>query len=256
MMKVAIPAQAISGGKSSATNFRKLLRARISAVVPVFNEAPLIESFLKHLRERARGVEIIVADGGSSDETAAIAAKWCDRVVITRRNRGAQMNAGARAARGAVLWFLHADAEVPANCVQQIERALKDKRVAGGYFRIRLPKRNVVYRLTDTFAHYAGLLLRMRCGDHGIFCRREIFDEISGFPEAPLMEDVSFFRALSRRGKISVVRDRLIASARRYEEVGPMRLTLAYGIIATLYAVGTPVSVLARVYRKWCCRSA
>lgn len=255
-MKVAIPAQTISGNKRQAANFGERLQRQISVVVPVLNEAPLIGSFLKHLRERARGAEIIVADGGSSDGTAEIAARWCDRVVKTQCNRAVQMNAGARASHGTVLWFLHADAEVPANCLEEIESALEDERVAGGYFRIRLPEGNFVYRLTDTFAHYAGFVLRMRCGDHGIFCRREIFEEVGGFPEVPLMEDVSFFRALSRRGGISVVRHRLIANPRRYEEIGPVRLTLAYGIIATLYVLGIPVSVLARLYKKWCCRSA
>jgi rSAM/selenodomain-associated transferase 2 len=254
-MQVAIPAQAISGRNTFSADVRKPRRSQVSIVVPVYDEATLIEPFLKQLRERARGAEIIVADGGSSDQTAAMAARWCDRVVITGRNRAAQMNAGARAARGAVLWFLHADAKVPADSLENIERALEDKNVAGGYFRIRFPERAFVYRFTDTFAHYAGLFLRIRCGDHGLFCRREIFEELKGFPEVPLMEDVSFFRALSRRGKISVVQDPLVANARRYQDVGPWRLTLAYGIIATLYAVGLPLSILARLYQKWCCPS-
>lgn len=255
-MQVAIPAQAISGRESLPANMREPRRSQISIIVPVYNEATLIESFLKQLRERARGAEIIVADGGSSDKTAEIAARWCDRVVVTGRSRAIQMNAGARAARGGVLWFLHADTKVPAHCVEEIERALEDKSVAGGYFRIRFPEKDFVYRVTDTFAHYAGYLLRIRCGDHGIFCQREIFEELGGFPEVPLMEDVSFFRALSLRGKISVARARLGASARRYQDVGPWRLTLSYGIIATLYAIGLPSSVLARLYQKWCCRLA
>src|SRR6266498_3323500 len=80
-------------------------------------------------------------------------------------------------------------AEVPQGCLNEIERIMDDPKVVGGYFRIRLPRR-LVYRLTDSFAHYAGILSRMRCGDHGIFCRRTVFVDIGGFPEVPLMEDV------------------------------------------------------------------
>src|SRR4029450_2263169 len=85
-----------------------------------------------------------------------------------------------------ILWFVHVDAEVPHGCLAEIERLMNDPGVAGGYFRIRLPRAHV-YRLTDSFAHYAGILLRMRCGDHGIFCRRTVFLDIGGFPGGALL---------------------------------------------------------------------
>src|SRR5213596_3097529 len=160
---------------------------QFSIIVPVFNEAPLIRPFLQQLRERVPGAEIIVADGGSSDGTARLAAGFCDQLVESERGRGVQMNAGAQIASGDILWFVHVDAEVPSSCLDEIARVVDDPNVVGGYFRIRLP-RNFVYRLTDSFAHYAGILLRMRCGDHGIFCRRTAFREVGGFPKVPLME--------------------------------------------------------------------
>jgi uncharacterized protein len=162
------------------------------------------------------------------------------------------MNSGARAARGDVLWFVHADAEVPWGCLDEIDRFMDDPKVAGGYFRIRLP-RNPVYRLTDSFAHYAGILLQMRCGDHGIFCRRTAFLNVGGFPEVPLMEDVEFFRRLQRRGRVTYSNKRILVSARRYETIGRVRLTLAYGLIATLYIFGVPLPKLASVYGRICC---
>ena len=116
---------------------------------------------------------------------------------------------------------------------------MRDPTISGGYFRIRLPP-PVVYRLTDIFAHYAGLLLRMRCGDHGIFCRRTAFAHAGGFPDVPIMEDVEFFRRLRRHGRVVHSKRRIAASPRRYEAVGPLRLTLAYGFIATLYLFGVP----------------
>ena len=227
---------------------------QVSVIVPVFNEAPLIRQFLTHLRERAPGAEIIVANGGSTDGTADLAAGFCDRLVESQRSRATQMNAGAHVARGEILWFLHADAELPPQCLDEIARIMHDSNVVGGFFRIRLPKR-LVYRLTDSFAHYAGMLLRMRCGDHGIFCRRTAFFDIGGFPTVPLMEDVEFFRRLHRCGRVVHSEKRLVVSPRRYEAIGRARLTFAYGLIATLYIFGVSPSMLASIYERMCCQA-
>ncbi len=234
---------------------KKSVRTQFSIIVPVFNEALLIQPFLRHLRERATEAEIIVADGGSSDGTVELATGFCDQLVKSERNRAIQMNAGARAAHGDVLWFVHVDAEVPLGCLDEIAGIMNDSEVVGGYFRIRLP-RGFVYRLTDTFAHYAGILLRMRCGDHGLFCRRTAFLDIGGFPEVPLMEDVEFFRRLHRHGTIRYIDRRLRVNPRRYEAIGRLRLTLAYGLIASLYILGFPLPRLAAVYKLLCCQRA
>jgi rSAM/selenodomain-associated transferase 2 len=230
------------------------MQVRFSIIVPVRNEAPLIRPFLHHLRERAPGVEIIVADGGSTDDTADLSAGFCDQLIRSRPNRAIQMNAGGHAARGDILWFVHVDAEVPWGSLDEIERIMDDPDVVGGYFRIRLP-RNTVYRLTDSFAHYAGILLRIRCGDHGIFCRRATFLEIGGFPEVPLMEDVEFFRLLQRHGRVTYSHKRILPNPRRYESIGRLRLTLAYGLIAMLYIFGVPLSKLASIYERTCCKA-
>ncbi|HEY2569754.1 MAG TPA: TIGR04283 family arsenosugar biosynthesis glycosyltransferase [Candidatus Udaeobacter sp.] len=226
---------------------------KISIIVPVFNEAPLIQRFLQRLRERAAEAEIIVADGESYDGTAELARGLCDQLLVAKRNRAIQMNAGARTAHGHVLWFLHVDAEIPLGCLSEIERIMEDPNVAGGFFRIRLPS-PIVYRLTDSFAHYAGILFRMRCGDHGIFCRRTVFVEAGGFPEVPLMEDVEFFRRLQRSGRMVCSPKRMILSSRRYETIGPVRLSLAYGLIAALYTFGVPLGKLASIYQRMCCK--
>jgi len=229
----------------------KSVRTQFSIIVPVFNEAPLIRPFLQHLRQRAPGAEIIVADGGSSDGTDRLAAGFCDQLVESDRGRAMQMNAGARAAYGDILWFVHVDAEVPKRCLGEIERIMDNPKVAGGYFRIRLP-RGLIYRLTDSFAHYAGIAVRMRCGDHGLFCRRTVFLDIGGFPEVPLMEDVEFFRRLYRRGRVTYSDKRILVNPRRYEAIGRTRLTLAYGFIAMLYVFGVPLSMLASIYKRLC----
>jgi rSAM/selenodomain-associated transferase 2 len=227
---------------------------QISVIVPVFNEASSIRSFLSNLRERTRGAEIIVVDGASTDGTDQLARELCDQIIRRgERSRAKQMNAGAAAARGDIFWFLHADAEVPLESLNEIGRIMRNPEVSGGFFRIRLPAAPTVYRLTDGFAHYAGLLLRMRCGDHGMFCRRSAFIDVGGFPEVPLMEDVEFFRRLRRYGRVVYSNKRIGASPRRYETVGPTRLTFAFGSIATLYLFGVSLSTLARIYRRTCC---
>jgi rSAM/selenodomain-associated transferase 2 len=227
---------------------------QFSIIVPVFNEASLIRRFLTHLRERAPGAEIIVADGGSTDSTIDLAAGLCDGRVESQRSRATQMNAGANAAHGEILWFVHADADLPSQCLEEITRIMEDSNVVGGYFRIRLP-RPAIYRLTDSFAHYAGILLRMRCGDHGIFCRRTAFVDVGGFPTVPLMEDVEFFRRLHRYGRVVHSQKRIVVSPRRYEAIGPARLTFAYSFIATLYIFGVPASMLAAIYKRMCCEA-
>jgi len=229
-----------------------MLQMQVSIIVPVLNEAPLIRPFLEHLRERAAEAEIIVVDGASTDGTDELSAGFCDQLVQSERSRAMQMNAGASAAGGDILWFVHVDAEVPTGCLDEIDRIMRNPTVSGGYFRIRLPP-PVVYRLTDSFAHYAGLLFRMRCGDHGIFCRRTAFIAAGGFPNVPLMEDVEFFSRLRRCGRVVHSRKRIGASPRRYEAVGPLRLTVAYGFIATLYLFGVPTSALSRIHRNACC---
>ena len=227
-------------------------RGSISIIVPTYNEAALIRSFLLQLRERASGAEVIVVDGGSSDETREQARELCGRVIVANHGRGEQMNAGAAVASGRTFWFLHADCEVPRGCLDEIANALRDSKTVGGFFRIRLPRDRIVYRLTDSFAHYAGKILCIRCSDHGFFVRREIFEKLGGFPDVPLMEDAEFFRALHRAGRVCIVKARLIANPRRYQQIGPLKLTCAYGLIAMLYFLRVPIPILATIYRKTC----
>jgi len=227
---------------------------QVSIIIPVFNEAPSIRPFLSNLRKRTPGAEIIVIDGASTDGTDELVQGLCDQLIRSDEpSRAKQMNVGAEVAGADVFWFLHADAEVPPECLDEIGRIMRNPKVCGGFFRIRLPDAPAVYRLTDGFAHYAGLLLRMRCGDHGIFCRRTAFVKAGGFPNVPVMEDVEFFRRLRRCGRIVHSNKRIWASPRRYETIGPTRLTFAYGSIATLYLFGVSLSALARIYRRTCC---
>src|SRR5215475_7228748 len=113
---------------------------QVSIIIPVFNEAPLILPFLSNLRERTRGAEIIVVDGASTDRSDQLAQGFCDQVIRSgERSRAKQMNVGADAARGDIFWFVHADAKVPLESLNEISRIMHDPKVCGGFFRIRLP---------------------------------------------------------------------------------------------------------------------
>src|SRR6185369_16249205 len=112
--------------------------------------------------------------------------------------------------------------------------------------------KNFIYRFTDSFAHYAGLLFGVRYGDHGFFCRRVTFDEIGGFPDVPLMEDADFFRKLRRAGKVAVIGDAIIIDPRRYERIGPTRLTAVFALISLLYLLRAPRVWLHWIYRHAC----
>jgi rSAM/selenodomain-associated transferase 2 len=225
---------------------------KISIIVPVLNEAALIRSFLVELRKRAPRAEILVVDGNSSDQTAEYAAPVCDRVLRTTAGRARQMNAGARVAHGDVLWFIHADATIPSNATDEIARILDDPEVVGGFFRIRIPRANLIYRVSDCVAHYAGLLFGIRYGDHGFFCRREIFEKLGGFPEVALMEDADFFQKLRRMGKVRAISTPIVIEPRRYERVGPIRLTLVFTAMSVLYFCRAPRRWLRWIYDRAC----
>jgi len=224
---------------------------KVSVIVPVLNEAAGVGEFLAHLRERAPGAEVIVVDGGSGDGTPEAARPLADRVLQAERGRARQMNAGAAASSGDCFWFLHADSRLPAAPLEAIRAALADPSLAGGCFRIRIPRPEPVYRISDSLGNLGVDLFRIALGDHGIFCRREAFFAAGGYPEIPLMEDAEFYRRLRRQGRVRQLRPAVETSPRRYERRGAYRTTLVYGLILGLYVLRAPVPVLARLYRSW-----
>ena len=221
-----------------------------SVIVPVLNEAEIIHAFLTHLRKRAPGAEVIVVDGGSRDGTTALAEPLADRVLHAPCGRASQMNAGAAAARGAVLWFLHADSELPPAPFEAMTAALRDPRVTGGCFRLRFPRKEWIYRVSDSLGNLAVDLFRIALGDHGIFCRRAAFVAAGGYRDVPILEDAELYRALRGIGPMRQLRAEIVSSPRRYEQLGPWRTTTYYFAILTLYVIGTPIETLHRLYRK------
>ena len=223
-------------------------RPFVSIIVPVLNESALIRAFLEHLHAVAPGAEIVVVDGGSDDGTPELSAGLADHVLKTSRGRARQMNAGARVARGEVFWFLHADSVIPPNALEEIAKILHKDSNAGGCFRLRLPGREWIYRVSDSLGNVGVEVFGFALGDHGIFCRRRVFFRAGGFPEVPLMEDAEFYRSLRRCGGTCQLRLAIVGSQRRYEQLGPYRTTLYYVIILGLYLFGARMSTLMTAY--------
>jgi len=219
--------------------------ARLSIVVPVLNEAPGIAATLQSLAPlRARGHEVIVVDGGSDDESAALAGPLCDRVLQAPRGRAVQLNAGARAASGEILVFLHADTRLPPHADQLIVSALQDH--AWGRFDVEIEGRHPALGLIAAALNLRSRLTGIATGDQAMFVRRGNFP---GFPEIALMEDVALSRLLKRGGRPACLRRRVRTSGRRWEARGVLRTVLLMWRLRALYALGVPAERLARLYR-------
>jgi rSAM/selenodomain-associated transferase 2 len=184
---------------------------------------------------------VIVADGGSEDGTAHLAAPFCDRVVVAPRGRAAQMNAGAREARGDTLVFLHADTRLPPNADELVRGFL------WGRFDVRIEGHHPLLKVVAWSMNLRSRLTGIATGDQAIFVRRDAFP---GFPDLPLMEDVAFSKAMKRHSRPACLREKVTTSGRRWESRGVVRTVLLMWRIRLLYAMGTDPVRLARLYER------
>lgn len=223
---------------------------RISIVVPALNEAAGIQATLASLQPlRARGHEVVVVDGGSTDDTPGLAAPLADRVVASARGRAVQQNAGASAAAGSVLLFLHADTALPDGADARVLDGLRESGRGWGRFDVRLSGRHPLLRIVGRMIGLRSRLSGIATGDQAIFVRREWFGRVGGFPEVPLMEDVAITRALKRLGPPLCLRDRVTTSSRRWEERGIVRTIVLMWRLRWAYFRGVDPAELARRYR-------
>ncbi len=189
----------------------------------------------------------MVVDGGSTDATVTLAGGLADRTVSAPRGRARQMNAGAALARGEVLWFVHADTQVPLGADTRILEALSQG--CWGRFDIRLSGRGPLLRMVERLVNLRSRVSGIATGDQGIFVRRAAFDAVGGFPDIPLMEDVAISCALRRLGWPRCLRMRLITSSRRWESRGTLKTVWLMWCLRAAYALGADPRELARRYR-------
>jgi rSAM/selenodomain-associated transferase 2 len=220
----------------------------LSVVIPALNEAGGIPATLSALRPlRAAGQEIIVVDGGSSDATAALAEQAGARVIRGPRGRARQMNAGAGVARGDVLWFLHADTLAPAGAMEAIVRALETS--PWGRFDVRLSGGHPLLRWVEAMMNHRSRLTGIATGDQGLFMRRELFEQVGGFPDLPLMEDIAISKRLKRIAPPACLSERLLTSSRRWEQRGVSRTIVLMWWLRLAYFLGVSPRRLAEWYR-------
>jgi len=222
---------------------------KISIIVPALNEADRISAALVALAPlRARGHEVIVVDGGSSDGTAALARAVADRVVPAPRGRASQLNAGAALARGEILLFLHADTRLPENADALILQGLAARARAWGRFDVRIEGEN---RLLPVIAFLMNLRSRatgIATGDQAIFVRREAFEDAGRFPPLELMEDIALSRSLKRVSRPLCLADKAVTSGRRWERHGVLRTVLLMAWLRLAFFFGAAPAKLARLY--------
>ena len=221
---------------------------RLSIIVPVLNEASGIEAHLASLAPlRARGAELIVADGGSTDATPRLAAALADRVLDAPRGRAAQMNAGARATQGEAILFLHADTSLPEDADRLIGRALE--RAHWGRFDVRIEGRHPLLGVVGAAMNLRSRLTGIATGDQAMFMRRSAFEAVGGFPQIELMEDIALSTRLKRIGRPACVAERAVASGRRWESRGVLRTILLMWRLRLAYFLGADPAKLERSYR-------
>ena len=221
---------------------------RLSIIIPVLNVAETLAARLAALQAiRARGVEVIVVDGGSADDSAGRAAPLADRVITAPRGRGRQMNAGAERATGEVLLFLHADTILSGSVVERIEAALTGGAL-WGRFDVRIDGVSAMLPIVAALMNGRSRLTGIATGDQAIFITREAFARVGGFPDIPLMEDIAFSSTMRRMARPACLAEKVTTSGRRWEKHGVWRTILMMWWLRLRFWLGVSPQALAREY--------
>lgn len=230
---------------------------KISIIIPVLNEAATIQETLTRL-EDALNVEVIVVDGGSRDETVAIAKHISKtianflpiKIIASAAGRGCQMNAGAAVATGDILLFLHGDTHLPTGFDTLVRQALQNSGTIAGAFELQIDAQLWGLRLVEKMVNVRSRILSMPYGDQAIFLKASVFHEIGGFPDLPIMEDFELMLRLRNQGRITIVPAPVLTSGRRWQKLGVITTTLINQLIIVGYFLGVSPTQLVRWYRR------
>jgi hypothetical protein len=221
---------------------------RFSVIIPALNEAQYITATLQSA-QRGRSCEILVVDGGSTDDTVALARAAGARVIHSRPGRARQMNAGAAQAGGDALIFLHADTLPPADYLEVAAGTLRDPAVAAGAFRFQMGENLAGQWLVEWMANLRSRWRQSPYGDQALFLRRSLFEEIGGFGDLPIMEDCEIVQRLRKHGRVVTTAAAAITSGRRCRRLGLFRTTLINKLVILGYLCGVSPDRLAAFYR-------
>ena len=222
--------------------------SNISIIIPTRNEADSIGRLLPEL-QAVHGVELLVVDGGSTDNTVDIAKSLGAQVLSSPPGRAEQMNTGAEAAHGNILLFLHCDTKLAPGFVVQIEAALNQPEISAGAFQLSIDSKGFGLRVIEWLVNFRSKILQMPYGDQGIFVTTDMFFSVGTFPRQPIMEDFELMRRLRGRGKIKILPLHATTSARRWKKLGIMRTTVINQAIILGYLLGVNPEKLAGWYR-------
>ena len=224
-------------------------RATLGVVIPTINEAHHLPGLLGDLAGIEVSARIVVSDGGSNDDTLALARAGGARCLSGPRGRAAQMNAGAHALDTPWILFIHADCRLPRASRSALAATVRSNNGPGAaYFVFRLEGSGWFWRLVETGQRLRERLTGLVYGDQGLLVRRDVFEAIGGYPELPLMEDVEIVRRLRRSGGIERLAGPLVTSARTYQRLGRWKVWLRNGLAICLYLAGVAPRRLVRWY--------
>lgn len=221
----------------------------ISIIIPVLNEAEIIQSILNELQHHAH-VEIIVVDGGSQDNTVAVAIQTGVKVISVSQSRAAQMNAGANIAGGDILLFLHADTKLPSNFVELVVKTLEPANVVAGAFELAIDGSANSLRWIELLVKVRSRLFSLPYGDQAIFISKKDFINSGGFANLPIMEDFEFVKRIRKQGEIAIAPAAVTTSDRRWQKLGVWKTTLINQAIIAGYYLGISPTKLSNFYRN------
>jgi len=222
----------------------------ISIIIPALNEESVLASTLESIRASC-ALEVILVDGGSIDGTQKVAHAHGAKILFSPPGRAKQMNCGAAAALGNILLFLHADTLLPPQFERLIQGVLAHRGVVAGAFELRIDSPSTILRGIERMANWRSRRLHMPYGDQALFVRAELFHSIGGFSELPIMEDFELMRQLRRKGRIEMIPEPALTSARRWEQAGILRTTLANQVAIAAYLMGMPPARIACWYHRY-----
>jgi len=221
--------------------------------VPVFHEEEWINALIEYLNnlDLHKDIEIIVVDGAREKNTLKAIHNNQVIKIPSEKGRAKQMNVGASAAKGEILIFLHADTELPFQALKKINSFIGQREYVGGAFDLGIKSDKFIFKMIGTLSSLRSRFNRIPFGDQAIFIRREYFNQIGGFKEIPLMEDVELMRRIKKsRKKIWIFYDRVMTSPRRWEKEGVIYCTLRNWVIQALYLLGVSPHKLANFYKS------
>jgi rSAM/selenodomain-associated transferase 2 len=224
---------------------------QISIIIPVLNEAPILEEALSRLQGyREKGHEIIVVDGGSRDGSMRIASRLADRVLISGAGRAMQMNTGAENASRPILLFLHADTLLPEDADQLIAASFSRTPDTWGRFDLRLSGKHKLLRIVEWSINWRTAITGVATGDQAIFVSRNTFDRVGAFDDYPLMEDVALSKKLRSRSWPCRVRNPVSTSSRKWEEEGVLKTIMLMWFLRSAFFLGVHPARLVRYYYR------